>query len=204
MSIMDFAEPKEKPEPNLRKGQRVYRLVLDVIETGTITELWECDNKYGYRTDEDTIVFWDDNLNRNVFTNKGEAYERASSLKATYKVIRKKDMEVIKERNFIEICDDSRILISATVKLLKGNMVYWSNFYTYHFLEKFKTEKDAEKKYNAELNENLKALDRPKRFEVNLPLELKDMYLCQSGIWSEYEYAKRNGAVKKGELCKIK
>lgn len=122
---------------------------------------------------------------------------KTSNPRETYEVIKKEDMKVIYERNFVEICDDSRILISATVKFLEGNMIYFSRWYTYHFSEAAADEEKAKKLYEEKVNDILKEMD-DKRFEVNVPVELKDMYLCQSGTWSEYTYAERNGAVRKG------
>ena len=197
MSIFDYTEPKEKAKPKFKIGQRVYKIVLDVVETGKIAKMWDVDEKYyGYRTDEDNIVFWDEDLNNRVFTDKTRAYTKANSLKDKLVVMRKEDMKVVKERNFIETCNDSRILISATVKLLENNMVYWNDFYTYHFLEKFETEKDAEKRYDIELNKILNNPNVLRRFEVNVPAELKDMYLCKHGTWSEHRYAYHNGVLE--------
>lgn len=127
--------------------------------------------------------------------NKIEEVKEKVYSKDTFVTIRSENMEVIKERNFIEPCDDSRILIYATVKLLKGNMVYFSNWYTYHFLEKFKTEEEAEKEYKKKAEKIIEELYEYKRFEVNIPSELKDMYLCQNDRWSEYGYVVHNGPV---------
>lgn len=111
-----------------------------------------------------------------------------------YRVTNASDMQVIKERNFIEICNDSRICISATVKLLRGNMVYWKEWYTYPFLDICKSEKEAEKCYKEHLDNILSRLHQPPRFEVNSPVELEDMYLCVNGIWSCDTYTFHNGA----------
>ena len=120
MSIFDYTEPKEKVKPKFKIGQRVYKIVLDVVETGKIAEMWDVGEKYyGYRTDEDNIVFWDRDLDDTVFTNKNQAHARASNLRGLFKVIRVEDMRVKEERNFIETCEGSKVLISATVKLLE-------------------------------------------------------------------------------------
>ena len=203
MSIFDYIEPKEKVKPKFKTGQRIYKTVLDVIETGKIKETWDVGEKYyGYRTDEDNIVFWDRDLNDTVFLDKSKAYAKAHSIRNRLTAIRKEEMKVLKEDNFIENCKDERILISATVKLLEGNMIYFSTWYTYHFLEKLKDEKSAQKRYKEILGE-IESEMNDKRFKANVPVELKDMYMCQSGIWSEYEYVGRNGAVKKGETDEI-
>lgn len=112
-----------------------------------------------------------------------------------YRVIKSSNMQVIRERNFVEICTDSRICISATVKLLKGNMVYWSEWYTYPFLNICNSEKEAEKCYKEHLDNILRDLYQPPRFEVNIPVELEDMYLCVNGIWSCFTYTDHNGAI---------
>jgi hypothetical protein len=116
--------------------------------------------------------------------------------KQEYQVIRIKDMKVIRERNFVEICTDSRICISATVKLLDNNMVYWSEWFKYPFLDIGKSEKEAEKQYKEHLKNISDRLHQPPRFEVKVPVELEDMYLCVNGIWSCDTYTFRNGAVK--------
>lgn len=194
MSIFDYVEPKEKVKPKFKKGQRVYRLILDVVETGKITGIWDFGGKYfGYRTDEDNITFWDRDLHSTVFTSKEQAYAKANSLKDKFIVTRTETMKVIDERNFVEICDDSRILISATVKFLEGNMIYFNGWYTYHFLKIAKSEEKARKLYEEKANDILKEMN-DKRFEVEIPVELKDMYLCQNEIWSEYRYVAHNGA----------
>ena len=112
-----------------------------------------------------------------------------------YRVIRTDEMKVIHERNFVEICTDSRICIMATVKLLEGNMVYYKEWYTYPFLDACESEKEANKRYTEHLNNILNALYQPPRFEVNIPVELEDMYLCVNGNWSCFEYTNYNGAV---------
>lgn len=194
MSLFDYIEPKEKVKPKFKIGQRIYKTVLDVVETGKITEIWDVGGEYyGYRTDEDNIVFWDRDLNDTVFLDKSKAYEKAHSIRNRLTAIRKEEMKVLKEDNFIEICDDSRILISATAKLLEGNMIYFSTWYTYHFLEKLKDEKSAQKRYKEILGE-IESEINDKRFKVNVPAELKDMYLCRDGRWSEYKYVAHNGA----------
>lgn len=112
-----------------------------------------------------------------------------------YWVTKSSDMQIIQERNFVEICTDSRICISATVKLLKGNMVYWKEWYTYPFLDICKSDKEAEKCYKEHLDNILSQLYQPPRFEVTIPVELEDMYLCVNGIWSCDKYTFHNGAV---------
>lgn len=199
MSINDYLTEliRADTEPKLRIGDRIYRVVLDVVETGIIDRCWDCGEEYGYSTDragQDHITCWDRDIGSTVFIDKDKAYKVAKGLRNTYKVIRATNMEVIKERNFISPCEDKRILISATVKLLKGNMIYFNKWYTYHFLEVAENEKDAEKIYKQKLDE-IKADTNMDGYEVNLPAELKDMYLCENGEWSEYRYTHHNGAV---------
>lgn len=202
-TIFDFMDTLKAPvSPRLSIGDRVYKVVLDIVETGIIDSLWDCGEEYGYSTDrtgKDLITCWDREIGDTIFINKDKAYDKAESLRDKFTAIRTKDMQVIKERNFIEVCKDNRILISATVKLLKGNMVYWSDFYTYHFLEKCKSDAEAEKRYDIELQKILSNPNILKRFEVNLPVELKDMYLSQNKVWSEYRYVHHNGAVMQEE-----
>ena len=112
-----------------------------------------------------------------------------------YKSIKAVDMEVIKERNFVEICTDSRICITASVKLLKGNMVYCNEWYMYPFLTVCNDDKESTQQYNEHLKNILDRMTQPPRFEVNLPTELEDMYLCVNGNWSVGEYTFQNGAV---------
>lgn len=200
MSINDYLTESIRAdiEPKLKIGDRIYKVVLDVIETGIIDRHWDCGEEYGYSTDRagnDPITCWDRDIGNTIFIDKNKVHEVAKGLRNTYKVIRAKNMEVIKERNFISPCKDERILISATVKLLKGNMIYFNKWYTYHFLKVAENEKDAEKIYKQKLDEIKIDTNITESYEVNLPAELKDMYLCKNGKWSEYRYAHHNGAV---------
>lgn len=113
--------------------------------------------------------------------------------KPEYQVIKANDMIVIRERNFVEICTDSRILISATAKILSGNMVYWKEWFTYPFLDICKSDTEADERYNKHLENIERQLYQPPRFEVNVPVEIEDMYLCVNGIWSCERYTFHNG-----------
>ena len=125
-----------------------------------------------------------------------EPQEEPQCDQSQYRAIKVDEMKVLQEQNFVEICDDSRICISATVKLLDNNMVYWSEWFTYPFLDICKSEKEAEKQYKEHLKNITDRLTQPPRFEVSIPVELEDMYLCVNGIWSCDTYTFRNGAVK--------
>lgn len=199
MTLFDLLGPeKPKKEPEFKIDDVIYKVILDVIETGTIDHMWELEDGYGYSAKKSNgtfITFWTRNIGVNVFSDKIKAIKEAERRKNLYTVIRADEMKVIKERNFIEICSDGRICISATAKLLEGNMVYWSEWYTYPFLEVCRNETEANKHYSERLNNILNKLYQPPRFEVNIPVELKDMYLCANGKWSSYDYASFNGEV---------
>ena len=132
-----------------------------------------------------------------IKTEEPQAEPKPQKDKEIYKSIKVSEMEVMQERNFVEICTDSRICISATVKLLKGNIVYWNEWYTYPFLNVYMSQAEAEKQYNEHLNNIMSRLTQPPRFEVDTPVELQDMYLCVNGNWSCEDYSFYNGPVEK-------
>lgn len=113
-----------------------------------------------------------------------------------YKTIKPESMQVVEESNFVEICTDSRILISATVKRLSGSMVYANGWYLYPFLTICKDEADAKKVYQESLARIKSDTHLPKRFQVYIPVELQEMYYCKNGNISCEQYALCNGAVE--------
>lgn len=202
-SIFDWQEPVQRQiEPEFKAGDRIYKLILDVVETGIIDRVWELEDgkRHGYSAKKESgtyITFWTENIGDTVFSSKKEVYNKADSLKNTYKVIRASSLEVVEERNFIEICTDSRTCITATAKLLKGNTVYIKGWFCYPFLEFFKSEDEAEKRYREALkkiNDRMK-LNESKMFEVKPIVEIKDMYLARTGKWSSYDYVNFNNPV---------
>lgn len=200
MSIMDFLikeDPQEEPE--LQKGIIVYKLILDVIEEGIIDRFWKCEEGYGYSAKKPRgcyFSFWSPNVGETVFTSKLRAMEEAEKLRNTYKVIRAKDMGVIKEKNYIEAVDDSRQNITETVKLLKGNMIYFKRYPCYPFLEICKSEEVAEKRYKEALKEITQAHDTNKTGSIETDsVPALDMYLAGTGLWSDYEYTEFNHPV---------
>lgn len=183
-----------RSESELKVGDRIYKLILDVIETGVIDHMWEMSTGWGYSAKKDGgcfITFWTPNVGDIVFTDAREAYTKAESLRNTYKVIRAKDMEVIKEINFTR--NDCKNIES--VKMLKGNMVYFKKWPCYPFLEIFDSEKQAEKRY-MECVEIIKDdINKVKKTETEISEPMQDMYLSVNGNWSSYDYVNHNGAV---------
>jgi len=116
--------------------------------------------------------------------------------KKKYKTIKVESMQVVEESNFVEICTDSRILISATVKRLSGNMVYAKGWFLYPFVTICKDEADAKKTYQESLDRIKSEAHLPKRFQVYIPVELQEMYYCKNGNISCEQYALCNGAVE--------
>jgi hypothetical protein len=116
--------------------------------------------------------------------------------KKKYKTIKPESMQVVEESNFVEICTDSRILISATVKRLDGNMVYVKAWYLYPFLTICKDEADAKKMHQESVKRIKSDTHLPKRFQVCVPVELQEMYYCKNGNISCEQYAMCNGAVE--------
>jgi len=197
MSIFDFlteAEPQEGPE--LKKGVTVYKLILDVIEEGIVERFWKLSKGYGYSAKKPKgcyFSFWSPNIGETVFTSKLRATEESEKLRNTYKVIRAKDMEIIKEKNYIEAVDDSRQNITETIKLLKGNMIYFKRYPCYPFLEIYKSEGSAEKRYKEALKEITQAHDTNKTGSIETDsVPALDMYLASTGLWSDYQYAEFN------------
>jgi hypothetical protein len=188
---------KEPINPELHKGDTIYKLILDVIETGIIDHIWECNDGHGYSAKQQSgyLTFWTDDIGDTVFTNKTQAEAKANSLRETFKVIRKHKMHVIRERSFIRPTFDNRVMLTATVKLLEGNMVYYERWMCYPFLEILKTENEAEKFYSNTLKKIMEEVDGIKAFETNIHVELQDMYLSQTKLWSNYRYTEFNGPV---------
>ena len=202
MDIFDLLKPQN---PELEKGTTVYILTLDVLETITIDNIWKReDSMFGYsgkmQGKHINKVFNSKDIGHTVFTDAKIAKEKAENLRDSFVVMRTAEMEVVKERNFIEVCKDNRICISATVKLLKGNMVYSEDWYCYPFLTQLKSEEEAEKEYQKVIKEIKETVDNIVRFEVNVSAELQDMYLVKDGKRSIYRYAVYNVPIKKGKL----
>ena len=202
IKLTDYLNVLESPSPKtdgLEIETIVYKVILDKVDSGFIHHKWECGNEYRYSAKHfDNNYFFsvtDSEMGDTVFTSKKEACAKARQSYYIYKVMRADEMKILKERNFVEICTDSRICISATVKILEGNIVYWKEWFTYPFLDVCKTEKEAEKSYKEHLEKITAQLYQPPRFEVNITSELEDVYLCKNGSWSNYEYAKNNGPV---------
>lgn len=198
LDYLDRFTIKEPAIAEFSKGDTVYKLVLDVVEIGVIEHIWECNGGYGYSAKKDSgcfLTFWTYNIGDTVFSDKTMAYEKAKSLRNTFKVIRASELHTIKERNFVRPTFDNRVLLSATVKLLENNMVYYKTWMCYPFLEFSKTPSEAEKLYKDELNKILYEVDGKKAFEVSITDEIKDMYLSQTKLWSNYDYAEFNRPV---------
>ena len=196
MTIFDYLDELNRPvEPELSKGTAVYKLILDVVENGVIDHTWELRDKYGYAAKKPIgtfITFWSPDIGDTVFTDKEAAYTKAESLRNTYKVIRGKDMEVIKEINFARSDFKNDI---ESVKLLKGNMVYFKKWPCYPFLEKFETEKQAEKRYKKCIDEIVNDINNIKKVQTDESLPMQDMYLARTGKWSRYDYVDFNHPV---------
>ena len=194
MSIFDLLKPEEpQTEPELKKGTRIYKLILDVVETGIIDHLWKLTDRYGYsalRNERCFITFWTPDIGDTVFTDKNEVYAKAESLKNTYRVVRANDMKIIKEKNFIN--PDSKSQYVETVKILEGNMVYFKKWPCYPFMEIFKTEELAEKKFKQVIQEITDNINNIQKVEISNAVGTEDMYLAQNGVWSDYQYVNYN------------
>ncbi|MDW5300737.1 MAG: hypothetical protein SA378_11485 [Sedimentibacter sp.] len=191
----------EQKKPELKKGDIVYKIILNVIEMGVIDHFWECNKGYGYsakRPQGGFFTFWTSNIEYDVFSEKEKAYKEAEKLKNLYKVIRVKDIRIINEKNFIRLVSDSRGRLEATVKLLDNNMVYSKKWYQYPFLEILNNEKDAEKKFEEKLYELTHDINDTVLDETDISIEMKDMYLSKTGLWSDYQYTTFNLPVLKG------
>lgn len=188
---------KEPINPELQKGDTIHKLILDVIETGVIEHVWECNRGNGYSAKQQYgyLTFWTDDIGDTVFTDKPTAQTKAKGLKEAFKVIRKDKMRVIKERSFVRPTFDNRVALKATVKLLDGNAVYYEHWMCYPFLEILKSENEAEKFYNSTLEKIMDEVDGIKAFETSIHVELQDMYLSQTKLWSNYRYTEFNRPV---------
>lgn len=201
MTIFDLLKPDEPPieperKPEIKKGVRVYRIVLDVVETGAMDHYWDLTDRYGYSALNDAggyITFWTPDIGDTVFTDKNKAYAKAESLKNTYKVIRHNEMKIIKEKNYINL--DSNSKYTETVKMLEGNMVYFKRWPCYPFMEIFKTREQAEKKFKEKIKEITDNINHITRTEIRDTVEMQDMYLAQNGVWSDYQYVNFNRPV---------
>lgn len=199
VELLDYLtsiEPKRESE--LKKGMRIYKIVLDVVETGIIEFVWKFNGGYGYSAKKDSSIyatFWSPDINKTVFTDGDEAYSRAEKLRNIYKVIRAKDMIIVKEKNFVNVKGKKR---TETVKLLEGNMVYLDKWPCYPFLEKLETEKQAEKRYKKCIDEIVNNINNMEKVETDESLPMQDMYLARTGKWSRYDYTHFNHPVLVG------
>ena len=193
MTIFDYLDELNRPVvPELSKGTRIYKIILDVVETGIIEFVWEFNGGYGYSAKKDSgtyIIFWSPDINETVFADGDEAYSRAEKLKNTYEVIRSKDMIIVKEKNFVNLEEKKR---TETVKLLEGNMVYFDKWPCYPFLEKFDTEKQAEKRFKKCIDEIVNNINNMEKVQTDESLPMQDMYLARTGKWSRYDYVDFN------------
>ena len=200
ISIGDYIKTLSVKEPEFKKGDVIYKLILDVVEEGVIDHLWEYDNGYGYSAKKSNgcyITFWTPDIESNVFLGRDKAYKEAEKLRNKYKVIRAEDMRIIKEKNFIRPVNDSRVTLEATVKLLENNMVYSEKWYQYPFLEICKNENEAEKIFGKKLHEITHDVNEIELYETDTSIEMQDMYLSKTGLWSNYTYTDFNLPVLK-------
>jgi hypothetical protein len=199
----------DKPEPKVVVGTRVYRVVLDVIETGVVDHLWEIINKngdsiyYGYSAliDRDDgfrcyLTFWDADIEVTVFAEKKEAEKIAKEQEKKYEVVRKWQMISEETIGYVQTsCNGTKSLYYLVV--LQGNMIYKKVFFCYPFLYRFNSQTEmrhALGKMKKEIEKNINgAVERCEMVSV----EFEDMYLARNGNWSSYKYAKDNGAVTK-------
>jgi hypothetical protein len=199
ITIDDWLTDLNRPESELKAGQRIYKLILDVVETGIIDHMWDMPNGWGYAAKKDNgcfITLYTPDVGDTVFTDAKEAYSKAESLRNTYKVIRAKDMEILKEKTFVNTKGKKRL---ETVKLLEGNMIYFDKFPRYPFLEIFDTEAKAEKRFNECVKEIIYNINYIPKIETDENLPAIDMYLAENGNWSRYDYVGFNGAVLNDE-----
>lgn len=127
--------------------------------------------------------------------------ENSSSETTSEEVIRAKDMKVIQIESYVYTLDKLWYygngkwhVVSSTIALLEGNMVYFKDFFTYDFLYVFKTYKEAYKFFYENL-EKIRTTDVSKnciKQRLNIHNEFEDMYLCEKNRYSCYEYWNNN------------
>jgi hypothetical protein len=199
LDYLKSIEPKENTKADFVKGDTIYKIVLDVIETGVIDHFWKCYDYMGYSAKRlggnCFITFWTPNINNTVFRDYEQALKKSQSLRDTYKVIRKEEMKVTKEQGFIREWNNGNW--EATVKILENNMLYYKEFCCYPFLEIFTTPEKVEKRFREKCNEIMKDING-NVIKSDVDIMLEDMYKTKNGNWSCYTYAEHNGAITNG------
>lgn len=208
ISLYEYAitlEPKQ--EASLRIGDVVYRVVLDVIEKGTVEYLWNIEYrddrpelKFGYSARRESsscfMTFWNPDIGETVFTDIETAKRYAKEQQSKYAVIRKENMIPQEVIGYRQIYTNEKYQEHYLV-IMQGNMIYEKTALCYPFLTKYKSEKELQcdlikkkKKYIS---------DSYSKYE---PAEItpvyEDMYLTRDygGRWSNYEYTACHGPVR--------
>lgn len=139
--------------------------------------------------------------------------ENINTEKTSEEIIRAKDLKVLQIESYVYTLDKLWYygngkwhVVSSTIALLEGNMVYFKDFFTYDFLYTFKTYKETYKFFYENL-EKIKTTDVSEnciKTRVNIHNEFEDMYFCEKNRYSCHEYWYNNfsdeGSIQKRYL----
>lgn len=207
ISLFDYAitlEPKQ--EASLRVRDVVYRVVLDVIEKGTIDHLWDVEYrddrpelKFGYSARREStscfMTFWNPDIGNTVFTDKETAKRFADDQRCKYAVIRKEDMMPEEVIGYRQIYADGKYQEHYLV-ILRGNMIYEKTAHCYPFLTKYKSEEELRRDL-AKLKKKYVSDSYSKFEREEITPVFEDMYLSRDygGKWSTYDYTAHHAPV---------
>lgn len=139
--------------------------------------------------------------------------ENSSKEATSEEVIRAKNLKVLQIESYVYTLDKLWYygnkkwhIVSSTIALLEGNMVYFKDFFTYDFLYKFDSYKAACSFYYKNLEKIKKSAisENCIKQKLNIHNEFVDMYFCENNRYSCYEYWYNNfsdeGSIQKRYL----
>lgn len=199
MSIFEIAQEErcKSVSPIFEIGQNVFVLSLDVVMRGVVERMWLCGKDseapyFGYSiSGSGRGVVWDTDVNKTLFDNKADANRKAASIGQRIVEFAPSEIEAhdLCGFEYYRECDDYR-LTSCAAKV--GDIqLYEHDYYCYHFLRTFPTQKERNKAYKKLLNKIFEESDRSGAVELAEP-EFEVLYRVTDTLYASREYAERH------------